>query len=527
MKHSDVVLISPPQYLSQNKDNITSLGGFEHLGLGYLAASLERANNSVEIFIVESSNMTPSEVVLKTMELTPYLIGISPTSHSMEWTESFCQLCKKNANTIIAIGGHLATHMGKQILEDNENVDIICAYDGEKTICELTYNIKSGIYDFKNINNLIYRNEKGDIITQIENIPNDLDQLPWPKRCFLGSGSARMLISRGCAYACNFCTTPDFYHRKIRYRDVADVIEEMIELKKNYNVARFFFTDDSFVDNSNKSIQYVEDFISSISKHLPTIEFRCEIRADVIVENQNLIKKLYDAGMKYLFVGFESCIESELNELNKRIDLATIKSVPNILSQIGISVVPGFIMYNQNTTLNDLKKKIDFLYMNNYLYRTTTFTRTCLGYPGSMYYKNMKQEKTYDEYRSNKYLLYPNFEDSRIRILSTAFEEIEYMYLKPDSIMLNSVVYFYDKYVLRKTTHTETAGGLLNQATQTLKSIQDAYYALYLESLEIAKLEKDATICIIALFEQQLDLIQSKVDLFLSLVDKVDRSASI
>jgi hypothetical protein len=64
--------------------------------------------------------------------------------------------------------------------------------------------------------------------------------------------------------------------------------------------------------------------------------------------------------MKYAFVGYESSVENDLRVYNKLIDKSIINKVPGILKKIGISVVPGYIMYNGHTTIDDLFQKIKF-----------------------------------------------------------------------------------------------------------------------------------------------------------------------
>ena len=283
----------------------------------------------------------------------------------------------------------------------------------------------------------------------IDHNQHDIDNIIWPKRSFHDrQQSARIIASRGCPYNCSFCTTPTYCNGVIRYRNIDNVVDEMEYLYNSYGIKRFFFSDDIFLDNSQKSIARVQRFSELLKLRLPKIEFRCEFRSDAI-NNKQLISALYESGMKYVFIGFESSEEADLLRYNKHISASYQANVPKLLRDIGISVVPGYIMFNRDSKLDSLVNKALFLYKNRYLYRTTLLSRTCMGYPGSAYFQDMLQQKTYDIARSSPYVLYPSFKIPEVRTLSIAMEKVELLYSKTDSTLLNSIIYRYEEYMLR------------------------------------------------------------------------------
>lgn len=490
MVKSNIVLISPPPEYTSGKG--ASLGGPEHLGLGYLASALKNYGYDVYIKNYEEMPINEETACEEVLALNPILIGISPTSYSINWSINFGKNIKKKSKVYICLGGHLATHLGNTILDKNPCFDIVSVGDGEKAICELVNHITQGENKFNDIENLIFRDDSNNIIHSSSSKElYSLDDLEWPMRPDGNRRSARIVMSRGCLYNCDFCTTPSFYNNKIRYRSLEDVVSEMVSLYQEKGTKQFFFTDDSFLINRQDSIERAYKFIDLIKRELPDIEFRCEIRADVISKNMDLIKQLYRSGMKYLFVGYESCLDNDLKIYNKHCDSSIIMEIPKLLRDIGISVIPGFIMYNQETTFDDLKRKIDFLLQNNYLYRTTFFSRTCMGYPGSQMFREMMDTFNYDKERSNDYLLYPSFSNDGIRTMSKAFQEIEMLYLDIDLKLLHTNIYIFEEQRLRNKDANDNMKGKIAKAYSALNQIQQKYYSMYISCLEIAEKESN------------------------------------
>jgi len=517
MNFIDVALISPPTYASSGK--LASLGGAEHLGLEYLAAALEKSGYTVEIFNFEENDILPSLAVQQISAINPLIIGISPTSFSMEWTEEFCSLNKQINKTPILVGGHLATHMGEVMLVENPNIDIVSIGESEKTICLLVDFVKTNRNKLNEIPSIVYRDELGIIQRTKTAGFEDINNLPWPKHPHLNGACARVLTSRGCPFNCDFCTTPAFYGNNIRYRNVEDTIDEMLFLREHYNVNRFFFSDDSFVNGTQRCDKRLNEFIDLIQMKLPGIEFRCEIRADIILKKFKLIERLYQVGMKYVFVGLESSLDKDLDIYNKKVSSDTISKVPQLLRDLGVSIVPGFIMFNRSTSFEDVSQKIDFLFSLSLLYRTTYFSRTCMGYPGSSMFQKMKAHNDYDASRSTKYVLYPKFQIAGTHILSQALELVEQEYTEIDSIMLNSVIYKFDDYKYRHNIDNNTIDRI-EEAEKILFVMQCKYKDLLFYAINMIK-ESHSNIPpkrIVDLFMNQYKSMKSYAEEFSTLV---------
>ena len=61
------------------------------------------------------------------------------------------------------------------------------------------------------------------------------------------------MASRGCVYACNFCTAVQMFGRKHRYRNPKNVVDEIEFLQKTYGAELFTFYDDTFTINQPRT----------------------------------------------------------------------------------------------------------------------------------------------------------------------------------------------------------------------------------------------------------------------------------
>src|SRR5438876_508315 len=55
------------------------------------------------------------------------------------------------------------------------------------------------------------------------------------------AGVATVFATRGCPYGCIYCGSHNIFGRKIRYRPVADIIDEIEELQRAYGARGIYF----------------------------------------------------------------------------------------------------------------------------------------------------------------------------------------------------------------------------------------------------------------------------------------------
>lgn len=153
-----------------------------------------------------------------------------------------------------------------------------------------------------------------------------LSDLPFPARHLVdvdsyhysieGVRALSMIAQLGCPFSCGFCggrESPSF--RRVRMRSKESVVAEMVDLYKEYGVRGFMLYDDEL--NVNPEMVALMRAIRDAQRDLGT-EFRLRgfIKAQLFTYEQ--AEAMYQAGFRWILVGFESGSPRILKNINKR-----------------------------------------------------------------------------------------------------------------------------------------------------------------------------------------------------------------
>jgi anaerobic magnesium-protoporphyrin IX monomethyl ester cyclase len=230
----------------------------------------------------------------------------------------------------VVVGGQLSAASVNDVLS-NPNIDIVVRGEGEITTAELLDGLQnnSGLEDVKGIS---FR--KGGKIVHNPDRPfiKDLDSLGFPDiESIIGIQTYRsvdlglIMTSRGCPYGCSFCGLKDFWGRRVRWRSIENVIEEIIRLKEKFNVQYFSFWDAVFTLNRRRTIQLCRKLLETNSE----IKWECVTRIDLV--DSELIQQMKKAGCKKIRIGIESGSDRILGHLKKGFTTDFIRKQANML----------------------------------------------------------------------------------------------------------------------------------------------------------------------------------------------------
>ncbi len=140
----------------------------------------------------------------------------------------------------------------------------------------------------------------------------DLDSLPVPDFTLV-KGWERIRVwpvmtSRGCPYACNFCSVTQMFGRGYRTRSVDRVMEDVAACPKGWA----FFVDDHFVVDRKRT----SEMVGEIKKTRPGLKWSCQLRAEVS-RDRELVRAMSDSGCRMVYIGFESINPDSLREMDK------------------------------------------------------------------------------------------------------------------------------------------------------------------------------------------------------------------
>jgi len=241
-----------------------------------------------------------------------------------------------------------------QILEDTK-ADYSVYGEGEQTFMELA-NGK----DPSTIKGLIWRN-KGDIVMNPPcPLVQDLDSMPYPKyeKFKLDKMLEKripLVSSRGCPNRCTFCSIQLVMGYPFRTRSPENVLKEIeYWYKKGYDT--FEFSDDNFTFNMPRAEKICDLIIESSMKI--KIIFGNGLRADRV--NENLLRKLKDAGCVWIGYGLETSDHEGLQLIKKDLDLKQLEWAVKETMRLGIGTQVNFIIGIPGQTFDKFMKDIEF-----------------------------------------------------------------------------------------------------------------------------------------------------------------------
>jgi len=327
------------------------------LGLAYIASVLRERGYDVTIHDMKINRKEPDFSRFD-------IIGI--TADAMRYKEGLrLSRIAKEKGRIVIMGGPHPTFLDEDTLRSGW-VDFVVRGEGEETISELIEAIKEkgGYHKVKGITYI----NNGRIQRTPDRMPvGDIDSLPLPARDILPMDSYRivemgkrkvtsMITSRGCPYGCRFCASSEFSGYKWRARRPEGIVDEIYHIVNNYGFNAIAFLDDNFTLDPKRVIAICDEII----KRGIDIYWWCFSRADVILRNEGMVKRMAEAGARYIFIGFESGRQEILDDYKKRIDISDAKDAVEILKRYGIQTHASFIIGSIHETRGMIKETIRF-----------------------------------------------------------------------------------------------------------------------------------------------------------------------
>jgi len=142
--------------------------------------------------------------------------------------------------------------------------------------------------------------------------------------------------SHGCPYSCSFCYCRLLNNGIYLKPDYKKLISEISEIDARY----IWVIDDSFFITREDAL----DFIVNAKNEYLNKSLIIYLRADFIVENEDLMSELKSWGIDEVIVGFESEDESMLSEYNKGQTANIYQKAVNILKKETIELTALFIV---------------------------------------------------------------------------------------------------------------------------------------------------------------------------------------
>lgn len=339
------------------------------LSLLTLAGEILRIPGStVNIIDMEGDNLTLDDAVAKTLEFHPDLVGITLHATAAHNNAGYIatKIKQSNPETVLVAGGHHATFLPKEIIRSGFDISVLG--EGDETIYEIARAISENT-GFDHINGIVYKKDGNIWRNPPRKLIHDLDSLPVPPFHLLdskrysfrvfGEGKKVMCLetSRGCPYACDFCSVTPTWGNTWRNKSNDRIIAEM-KAARAAGYDWIFFTDDIFMVYPN--IKQREKLFDRIIEEDIRMNWIVQMRADITARYPNLIEKAARAGMRISFLGVESGSEEILKKMHKGEFTPQSVEATKVLSRNGIIVLVGMMIGAPYERLKDVITSIRF-----------------------------------------------------------------------------------------------------------------------------------------------------------------------
>lgn len=348
------VLFVAPNFPNRIKEYLV----LPSLELCIIAQILKDNNHHIKMIDMKINNYNIEDLEKELPKKSPDIILIDdiPETHCNSKKIIKVLRSRYGNKTKIGIRGELVSFEPDMIMERNQELDFGLRYDDDYSFLNYINNINNP----QNVNNIVYRNAKGEIIvTNRENNSYDLDSLPMPyrelydlKKYLKRDSETIVRSSRGCPGNCLFCIKTRMEKFKLfSMKRFCDEIEQM----QHKGFKTFFFSDDTFAFSMKRLYEFKEE----LEKRNLKVKWTSNIRIkDITKEKIKLMKQL---GAYRVFVGIETINGDVSKIIGKNLQKEEIIEKINILKENNMQFHASFILGNPNDTEKDLENTIEFV----------------------------------------------------------------------------------------------------------------------------------------------------------------------
>lgn len=358
---SDVLLFSPPRRLRHVDEEVG-----ENIGMGYVTAALRRKGISVTSLDagVEGWNLSRS---MREIQERPWrVLGLSLILPTMV-RPAISLLRHLDRPGLVVLGGHTPSLAPQMVLKDAPRADVVVVGEGEITMVDL---VSTFLQDksWDSLAGLALRKD-GDVVrTKPQPLIENLDDLAPPDRTYLSrvlarGGDALISSSRGCYNACVFCSVGAFYRLspgpKWRGRSPGPVVDEIETLVRDYGAREIRFSDDNFIGPGQNGKERAAAIARELIQRRLPFRFEVSVRADDV--DEDLFRLLKEAGLYRVFLGVEAGVDDVLRRFAKNVTVEENRRAVATLRRLGLEPYIGFMLFDPETTLNELIQNLAFL----------------------------------------------------------------------------------------------------------------------------------------------------------------------
>lgn len=366
------------------------------LGIAYLAAYLRLRGHTCSLIDMDPAGLKPHDLPAILGKERPQLIGVSFMTPQFGYASEILQIAKNSAPSAVTVaGGPHSSSMPEDVLA-LPGVDFVVFGEGEETLAELI-DVLDGNKDFGKVLGLAWKNSGG---TCVVNLPRplmpDIDSIPRPAWDLLRQYTYTdlpmykreevpvypIITARGCPFECLFCDEGSIWKRKVRFRSIPLVLDEIEWLCKEYGARTFNVLDDTFTLRPER----VTEFCQGLNARGLAIFWRCTAKSTTVTAK--MLSEMAAAGCKLVGYGVESGNQQILNNIKKAQTLDDVRRAMQLSREAGLQTIALCIVGNLGETPETVEDTIRFVEEIQPDFATGAIMTP---YPGSGMYRICKQ----------------------------------------------------------------------------------------------------------------------------------------
>lgn len=395
-----ILIINPPHHSAiiregrcQSPQNMRK-NCIPQMTLAYIAGMLEK-NNSLKVLDCIVLGMSADEVFIMAAKFNPELVLVNTTTPSINSDIDFIKAFKAELpGGFVALFGTHVTVMHEMIMRQFRFIDCVIRGEPEWAVVDLVKSLED-----KKLNAVVsgctMRINNQLVVYPDRKFNEDLDSLGYPAWGYFDFNKyihpvfnkpyVMVNTSRGCGHSCIFCVASIFYGKRVRYRSVESILDEI----EHYVIAKLGVRHIwMYADDFTKSPEFVKKLCQGIISRKLNIIWWTNTRVD----NNDLamFRLMKKSGCCMLSIGGESGNQAILRNIKKGTKPEFIEQTVKTLRKAGINSLvyfliglPGETRDTINETLN-LCKKINPDYVEFY---------PATPYPGTEFYDIAVKQK--------------------------------------------------------------------------------------------------------------------------------------
>ena len=167
-----------------------------------------------------------------------------------------------------------------------------------------------------------------------------------------------IMASRGCFNNCPFCSSKIMWERRLRYRPISSVIDEIEFDILKHGIHDFHFLDDDLLENR----PFIRGLCREIKRRKLVIRFCCLSTVNSLLKlADNELRELIDSGLRVVEIGIESFIPEVLRYLRKNYTLDVLPLLIERVNKYKLDIRPLLMYLVPNETLSRIGKASSLL----------------------------------------------------------------------------------------------------------------------------------------------------------------------